>query len=50
MSDSKLFRIDSGQIEELVGKTDAIERSLQTFFEKNLEKLLGVRFLASELT
>src|ERR1700694_1215126 len=50
MSDIKLFRIASGQIDELVGKTDTIEKSVQTLFEKNLESLLGVRFLASEFT
>ena len=50
MSDIKLFRIVSGQIDELVGTTDTIEKSLQVLFEKNLEALLGVRFLASEFT
>jgi hypothetical protein len=34
----------------LAGTTDTIEKSVQTFFEKNLEALLGVRFLASEFT
>jgi RecB family endonuclease NucS len=48
MSDIKLFRIGSGQINELTSITDTIEKSVQTFFEKNLEALLGVRFLASE--
>ena len=50
MSDIKLFRIASGQIDELVGKTDTIEKSVQNLFEKNLDALLGVRFLASEFT
>jgi hypothetical protein len=50
MSDIKLFRISSGQVNELTGTTDTIEKSVQTFFEKNLEALLGVRFLASEFT
>lgn len=50
MSDIKLFRISSGQIDELVGKTDMIEKSVQVLFEKNLDALLGVRFLASEFT
>jgi predicted transport protein len=48
MSDIKLFRIGQGGVSELSGTTDTIEKSLQTLFEKNLEPLLGVRFLASE--
>jgi predicted transport protein len=50
MGDIKLFRVASNKIDELVGTTDTIERSLQVFFEKNLEALLGVRFLATEYT
>jgi len=50
MSDIKLFRIGSGKVDELTGTTDTIEKSVQTLFEKNLESLLGVRFLASEFT
>jgi predicted transport protein len=50
MSDIKLFRIGNGEVSELAGTTDTIEKSVQTLFEKNLEKLLGVRFLASEFT
>jgi hypothetical protein len=50
MSDIKLFLISSGQVDELAGTTDTIEKSVQTFFEKNLEPLLGVRFLGSEFT
>ncbi|KAA3517770.1 DUF5655 domain-containing protein [Agrobacterium vitis] len=50
MSDIKLFRIGQGSVSELAGATDTIERSLQTLFEKNLEALLGVRFLSSEFT
>jgi predicted transport protein len=48
VSDIKLFRVSVGKVDELAGTTDAIEKSVQTFFEKNLEALLGVRFLASE--
>ena len=48
MSDIKLFRVSAGKVDELAGTTDAIEKSVQIFFEKNLEALLGVRFLASE--
>lgn len=50
MSDIKLFRIGQGHVSELSGTTDTIEKSLQTLCEKNLEALLGVRFVASEFT
>ena len=50
MSDIKLFKIASGHVDELVGTTDAIEKSVQVLFEHNLEALLGVRFLTSEFT
>lgn len=50
MSDIKLFRIGQDQVSELAGATDTIEKSLQVLFEKNLEALLGVRFLATEFT
>jgi predicted transport protein len=48
MSDIKLFRVNAGKVDELAGTTDTVEKSVQTFFERNLESLLGVRFLASE--
>ncbi|MBC8206180.1 MAG: DUF91 domain-containing protein [Kiritimatiellaeota bacterium] len=47
MSDIKLFKIN-GQVEELAGKSVALEKSLQALLEANLETFLGVRFLASE--
>lgn len=50
MADVKLFRLANGGVSELPGTTETVEKSLQTFFEKNLEPLLGVRFLASEFT
>ena len=50
MSDIKLFSVANGKVDELTGTTDTIEKSVQTQFEKNLEVLLGVRFLASEFT
>ena len=50
MSDIKLFRVGTAQVEEIIGSTDTIERSLQVTFERNLESLLGVRFLASEFS
>ena len=48
MSDLKLFRTTSCGVAELPGGAMALEKSLQTLFEANLESLLGVRFLASE--
>ena len=48
MSDIKLFRTANDTVAELSGGAVALERSLQLLFEKNLEALLGVRFLASE--
>ena len=48
MSDIKLFRISSGGVAQLAGGAVALEKSLQDLFEKHLEALLGVRFLASE--
>lgn len=48
MSDLKLFRVGSSGVGELAGGAVALEKSLQTLFERNLEALLGVRFLASE--
>lgn len=48
MSDIKLFRTQAGGVTELPGAAVPLEKSLQTLFEKNLEGILGVRFLASE--
>ncbi len=48
MSDLKLFRTSPSGVAELPGGAVALEKSLQTLFEANLEALLGVRFLASE--
>lgn len=48
MSDLKLFRLSAANVAQLSGGAVALEKSLQTTFEKNLEPLLGVRFLASE--
>ena len=50
MSDIQIFRIQDGAVNELVGTSVAVEKSLQTLIEKNLESLLGVRFLATEYT
>lgn len=48
MSDIKLFTLKNGRAEELPGSAVALEKSLQSTIEANLEPLLGLRFLASE--
>ncbi len=48
MSEIKLFKSDATGITELEGGAVDLERSLQNQFEKHLDALLGVRFLASE--
>jgi len=48
LSEIKLFRTVDQNLTELVGGAVDLERSLQSRFEKHLEALLGVRFLASE--
>ncbi len=48
MSDIKLFQTKSATLTQLEGSKVPLERVLQTLFERNLETLLGVRFLASE--
>lgn len=53
MSDIKLFHLNGKKVENAtVSEIDSgameLERPLQTLFEKNLEPMLGVRFLASE--
>jgi predicted transport protein len=48
MGDIRIFHIGGPQAEELKGSSVALEKSLQTYMEQNLEPLLGVTFLASE--
>jgi predicted transport protein len=48
MSDIKLFRMSGQQAVEIPGTAVALEKSLQTQMEQNLETLLGIQFLASE--
>lgn len=48
MSDIKLFRVDNGKAQELAGSALAIEKALQSLIERNLEAMLGIRFVASE--
>lgn len=47
MGDIKLFRIGNGA-KELQGSSAAIEKSLQTLIETNMEVFFGISFLASE--
>lgn len=48
MSDIKLFKVSNAGAIELRSSSVALEKSLQTLIEKNLETFLGVRFLATE--
>jgi predicted transport protein len=48
VGDIKLFNLANGQVRELSGTTETIEKSVQILLERNLEAFLGVRFLASE--
>jgi predicted transport protein len=48
MSDLKLFRTINQGVAEVHSKSAELEKSLQTLIEKNLETMLGVRFLGSE--
>ncbi|MFF7262185.1 transporter [Streptomyces sp. NPDC008159] len=48
MNELKLFRIADGQASEIPGAAVALERQLQTLIERNMEAMLGIRFLASE--
>lgn len=48
MSDIRLFRRQGTAFAELAGSSAPLEKALQTLFEKNLDALLGVRFVASE--
>ena len=48
LADIRLFRMQADTVRELPAESIAIEKSLQSLLEKNLEGFLGVRFLASE--
>ena len=48
LADIKLFRMSSEAVEELTGESVAVEKTLQSLLENNLESFLGIRFLASE--
>jgi predicted transport protein len=48
MSDIKLFKVGSGVVFEIEGRSASVEKSLQKQMEAHLEAFLGVRFVASE--
>lgn len=50
MSDIKIFKIQGNIVNEIKGTSVALEKSLQDIMEKNLEEILGIRFLATEYT
>jgi predicted transport protein len=49
VSDINLFRLQGGKALELPASAEQLEKSLQAIFESNLEALLGVRFVRSEM-
>lgn len=48
MADIRIFSMKNGNAAELKGRAAALEKSLQTYIERNLEPLLGIIFLDSE--
>lgn len=50
MSDIKIFKIQNQTVNEIKGSSVALEKSLQALMEKNLEEILGIRYLATEYT
>lgn len=48
MSEIKLFRLSASKATEVPGTAGGLEKSLQSLIEKNLDAMLGVRFLSSE--
>jgi predicted transport protein len=48
MGDIKIYKLNGEHVEELIGQSVAVEKSLQQIIERYLETFLGVRFLASE--
>jgi len=48
MADIRIFSMKNGNAAELKGQAAALEKSLQTYIERNLEPLLGIMFLGSE--
>ena len=48
MSDIKLFKITKTDVKEILGRSVAVEKSLQNLIERNINQFLDIRFLASE--
>ena len=48
MTDLRLFRLQTDRAAELESFASDLEKPLQTLIEKNLDVLLGIRFIASE--
>ena len=48
MSDIKLFKLVGDSVTSLPSSSVALEKSLQTLMEQNLEALMGIRFLETE--
>jgi predicted transport protein len=48
LSDIKLFRLLNGSATAMQGVASDLEKPLQTLIEKNLQELLGIRFLKTE--
>ena len=48
MSDIKLFKLVGTGVASLPSSSVALEKSLQTLMEQNLEALMGIRFLETE--
>jgi len=48
MADIRIFKMEGAGAKELKGASVELEKSLQTYMEKNLEPLLGIKFLATE--
>lgn len=48
MGDIRIFKMDGTAAKELKSSSVELEKSLQSFMEKNLESLVGIKFLASE--
>ena len=48
MGDIKLFQVRNDGVKELEVHSFAVEKSVQTMLERNLDVFLGVKFLASE--
>ncbi|MGY5128472.1 hypothetical protein [Streptomyces nigrescens] len=48
MNDLKAFRVSNGCATEIHGMSAPLERQLQKLIERNMETMLGIRFLATE--